>query len=116
LPWQYLLTNRGETIMRTDSLALSLSLALLLASGSSIAGRYGDQPNIPSSHTRQTESGSTYMVVGGGRGADQVGTSVSTQEASAEFAVMEVTEEAPQGDRILYLGGRPADARISIER
>jgi len=100
--------------MRTDSLALSFSLALLLASGSSMAGRYADQPNTSSAHTRQTETGSTYMVVGGGRGPDQLGTPISTQEANAEFAVMEVTEETPQGDRILYLGGRPGDSRSSI--
>ena len=102
--------------MRTDSLALSFSLALLLASGSSIAGRYADQPNTPSINTLQTETGNSYLVVGGGRGADQVGTPVSTQAANAEFAVMDVTEETPPGDRILYLGGRPEDARISIER
>ncbi len=100
--------------MRIDSLVLSFSLALLLVPASSMAGRYGDQPNTPSTHTRQTETGSAYLLVGGGRGADRLDTRVSTQEANAEFAVMEVTEEAPQGDRILYLGGRPEDSRIRI--
>ena len=99
--------------MRIPTIALSASLALLMASGASFAGRYVDQNRAMSASSIQSPTAAAVSTgyATGGRGVDLLHARQGVATEKAEFAVMDMGTARPDSTRSYRYGGRAIDYR-----